>query len=354
MKFKRLLAVILVAVMCFSLTFCVKADPSESGGNETTEVVDKQESETSDEESKKTETDETKKEEPEEKEPAEITPLLYKVTDDKGGVVWLFGSIHVGREDYYPLPDYVTKAFDGSDALAVEADILTFEEDLSLQVKALTHLMYRDGTTISDHIPEELCDKATEILKEYGFYSFALKQYKPAMWSSTIESLMYEECGADTNLGIDRHLMQRALDAEKEIYEIESAEFQYKMLGNFSNELQIMMLEEAVEATDDLEALKKDVSELMDLWASGNEEEFHRYLYTDTSAIPDEEILLYEEYNNEMLVKRNLSMTDYAEEALLSGEEIFICVGAAHVVGEGAISDLMEQRGYTVEVIKSN
>ena len=27
-------------------------------------------------------------------------PLLYKVSDDQGNVIWLFGSIHVGREDF--------------------------------------------------------------------------------------------------------------------------------------------------------------------------------------------------------------------------------------------------------------
>jgi uncharacterized protein YbaP (TraB family) len=44
-------------------------------------------------------------------------------------------------------------------------------------------------------------------------------------------------------------------------------------------------------------------------------------------------------------------MADYAEEALKSGKEIFICVGAAHVVGEGAVADLLAQRGYTVELV---
>ena len=42
-------------------------------------------------------------------------------------------------------------------------------------------------------------------------------------------------------------------------------------------------------------------------------------------------------------------LADFAEQALSSGKEIFICVGAAHIVGDGAVADLMSQRGYTVE-----
>jgi uncharacterized protein YbaP (TraB family) len=45
-------------------------------------------------------------------------------------------------------------------------------------------------------------------------------------------------------------------------------------------------------------------------------------------------------------------MADYAEEAVESGKEVFICVGAAHVVGEGAMADLLEERGYKVELVK--
>ena len=39
-----------------------------------------------------------------------ISPLLYKVTDGEGNTAWLFGSIHVGQDYFYPLPDYVTEA----------------------------------------------------------------------------------------------------------------------------------------------------------------------------------------------------------------------------------------------------
>ena len=66
----------------------------------------------------------------------------------------------------------------------------------------------------------------------------------------------------------------------------------------------------------------------------------------------EEEAALYAEYNDALVTQRNLSMTEYAVEALESGQELFICVGAAHVVGEGAMAELLREMGYTVELVR--
>ena len=63
--------------------------------------------------------------------PSLISPILYEVSDDEGGKIWLFGSIHVGTEELYPLPRYVLKAFKKAKTLAVEFDLLKYKEDLN-------------------------------------------------------------------------------------------------------------------------------------------------------------------------------------------------------------------------------
>ena len=89
---KRWIALLLAVLLCLSLLGCQA------------EIEDKIE--------KVTKKDPEKTEESRE---SVSTPLLYKVSDDAGNVIWLLGSIHVGMEDYYPLPDYVLDAFDGSE-----------------------------------------------------------------------------------------------------------------------------------------------------------------------------------------------------------------------------------------------
>ncbi|MBR0446184.1 MAG: TraB/GumN family protein [Oscillospiraceae bacterium] len=279
------------------------------------------------------------------------TPLLYKVSDETGNVLWLFGSIHVGREDYYPLPEYVLTAFDGSDALAVEMDIMAFEWNFPLQTQLLQKLMYLDGSTVQSHLQPETYRRAVEILEENESYSESFAYYKPVFWWSTIESLCMKKTGAQTALGIDRHLLKRARNDGKPVREVESAEFQYGMMAEFSEELQIELLESSIALYDDWEASAADLQQMMDLWAGGDEAAFAAYLNTEVEYADEEEAALYAEYHDKLIVQRNATMTEYAEEALLSGEEIFICVGAAHIVGQGAIAENLRELGYTVEIV---
>ncbi len=322
MKMKRIISWVLILAMCFALLGCQSNQAKDEGGRRNQEQT------------------------------ASVAPLLYKVTDDQGNSVWLFGSIHVGRDSYYPLPDYVLNAFDSADMLAVEFDIIAYEKNMQQQVEAMTYMVYRDGTTIKDHIPKDLYDRAVAVLKENDTYLSVLDSYCASMWSSLIESLAAEKLGAKTELGIDRHLLERAKDAGKEIDDIESAISQTKMLAGFSDELQIILLESALEMYANQDAARADLKEMMDLWVSGDEEAFIQYLSDDDSAMSPEEKRLQQEYNQAMLTNRNLNMANYAISCMSSGKEVFICVGAAHVVGPVALVDLLSSWGYTVERVQ--
>ena len=329
---KRILCLLLVLLLSLSLFGCCCCIPTEDRGN----LFDGADASQS-------EYDTTG---------STVTPLLYKVTDDDGNVVWLFGSIHVGVESYYPLPQYVIDAYESSDALAVEVDIVAMEWDLIGQIQYLRHLIYADGTKLSDHVSEQTYSRAVEILQENGMYNTALDVYKPAFWWSAIESLTYEKLDAQASLGVDRHLLNLAKEQKKEIREVESADFQYAMMGGFSEDLQIILLESAIAGYDDPDSVSESLEEMIDLWATGDEQAFGDYLTQEEEFTSEEEALLYNEYNEKLIVERNKTMAEYAMDALESGDEVFICVGAAHVVGPGAMADILRSAGYTVEVIR--
>lgn len=343
---KKLLSFLLALCLLLSMAGC-KAAPEAKDAETTSVPLTTAENKT---ETIPETTPETEPETPPEE--SEITPLLYQVTDEAGHTIWLFGSIHVGRKDFYPLPDYVTDAFDQAEALAVEFDIRAYEKDLQAQIKGMSHLVYIDGSTIQDHIDPELYAQAAELLKDAPIPVSLLKQYKPMMWASLLQSSFLETDTLSTQLGIDMHMIDAAYDADKPVISIESADFQYAMLGGFSPELQAYYLEMTVAAIKDGSYLQENEG-LVDLWAEGNEAEFFAYL-SESEEIPEEEAAIFEEYNKAMVVDRNLSMTDFAENALKEGKPIMICVGAAHVVGEGAMAQLLQQRGYTVTKLSPN
>ena len=325
---KKLLSLLLVLVMCLSFVACGTNNETATADTATTEATTAPVSKGS-------------------------TPLLYKATSDNGGEVWLFGSIHVGNDDMYPLPDYVNNAYNEADSLAVEVDVIDMEENAMDYIADYQKVMYLDGTTIKDHISEDLYNDAVKILEDNDYYTSMLDYYYPSMWSSFIEVFEYENSGYDSKKGIDMHLLNLAKENKKNIVEIESASSQITLLGEFSEELQILQLEEVV-AGYNTEESKTYLKDLVSAWTSGNEESITAIICEDSSSedYTEEEMKLLEEYNQKMLVDRNILMADFAEKALKDGDSVFICVGTAHIVGEGAMVDLLRDRGYTVEIVK--
>ncbi len=330
MKNKRLLSLLLVFLLIFSFSACEKSKV------DTVSEISSQSSVIS-----------------ESSEKNESTPLLYKVSDDKGNCVWLFGSIHVGDDYFYPLPEYVISAYEEADSLAVEFDITAYEKDYKAQMQSLKAFVYTDGTKITDHISEKTYEKAKAILKENNMYNSAMDYYFPAFWSSLIDNILYEKIDANYDLGIDRHMIDRAYKQKKKIHDIESAELQYSMMASFSTELQEMMLESSVTSYKIKFLTKHQLKNMMKAWANGSEKNLVEQLNSEGSVfMSKEQKELYAEYTEKILYNRNITMTDWAESALNSGEKVFICVGAAHIVGDDAMADLLEKRGYKVEIIK--
>lgn len=324
---KKLLCLLLSLTLLLSLWGCRAEDPvpsatADAGQTETTAPTDP------------------------EGEPS--SPLLYKVTDGEGHVLYLFGSIHIGIEEMYPLPDYVIDAYESSDLLAVEIDDLDAEEqELVISLGELP-----DGTVITDYIPEKTYQAALAILEENGAYAEEMEHWMPVVWKTFIEELTTEKSPADADLGVDRHMMERARQDGKPIEGIETIEYHYRVMSDLSMETQCLLLEGAVEGYRSA-SNRLGLKSMCEAWAAGVEAAWEGASVENILANTDEALLpLYQEYYNALQTERDLLMTQYAKDALASGETVFICVGTAHVVPGGAMIDQLRAAGYTVERVE--
>lgn len=338
---------ILALVLAVAMLFCVSACGNYSGDEKTKDSTQSANSNYSSNEANSTGTNSNTTAQ------SNITPLLYKATDSKGNEVYLFGSIHIGYEEMYPLPQYVLEAYNKSDVLAVECDIVAFEEDASAAQNLFAYFVYSDLTTIEDHINPVIYEQAVEILKDNNYYGIAMDYYNAYLWSDIINSFLQEKSRYDVDYGIDRFFINSAYADRKPIDEVESVEFQYKMSASFSDGLQELLLQSAIESYQ-LDNYDEQVKELLDAWCKGDVDKMVSLARVDTSnpMLTAEQKRLLKEYDDKLIVKRNITMTDYAEDALSSGDTVFICVGEAHVVGDDGMVELLKQRGYTVEQIK--
>lgn len=326
---KKILAIFLIIITVFSLSACGKSNTF-SGLLNSSEISQGKEQNSS-----------------------TFAPKLYKVTNKSGNTIWLFGSIHIGKSNFFPLPEYVTSALYSSDAVAVEFDLVAFEKDVAAQTQSMTKLI-SPNYSVKSHLTQSetsIYDQAVEILKENNSYNSAFDYYKPVVWSMLIDNFTYEKFGADSSLGIDKHILDTAKEKNIKIEEIESADSQYQMLADFSDELQTKMLVDSIKNYNNPNA-KKEIEELMETWSTGNHAKLRQILKEDEENLKKELPNHYFEYTYAMTTKRDALMTQYAIDALAKGNETFICVGAAHIAGENGMVDSLKAEGYNVEEIQ--
>ncbi len=276
------------------------------------------------------------------------TPLFYKISKKDSDInIYLLGSIHAADKKIYPLNDTIMSAYNQSDYLAVEVDTIALTSDMNLQISLAQKMLYTDGTTIKDHIGEELYDKMVAKLKEKGSYNSMYDNYKPAFFESLFENAIIVDANMDANAGIDMHFLKLAKSEQKDILEIETAESQYDLLLSNPIELDKMLLEGYVESYDE------SISEMQDLysaWKTGDADELEQKLMTTSSEdLLPEEIEMIENYNNALINDRNYVMANALEKYFSEEKNVFCVVGVGHVVGNQGIISLMEQRGYNIE-----
>ena len=324
---------------------------------------------------------------PQEEEPEnKATPLFYHVTGENGQEMWLLGTIHVGDERTGWLPQEIYDAFAASDALALECDSEAFdkllEEDDELSEEVSNLYFYSDGTTVESLIEkyeaehpedaeetEETGDAAEEedtyaqvvkLMKATGNYNMNMPYAKPYVWSSGIEEFyMRQGYQLHRDQGVEERLCDWAEELDKKIIEVESSLFQIKMLTGFSNDLQLMMLGDAVNGT--AQEYWTDVMDLYEKWCAGDEAVLREELSdaVDMTDWTEEEIAEYEEvkhlideYNKAMSYDRNDGMLKKAIEYLESGDVIFYAVGLAHLLNDvNGLVDTLREAGYTVELV---
>lgn len=282
-----------------------------------------------------------------------VRPMLFHVTGENGEEAYLFGTIHVGDQRINTAMETVAPYLDGCDALAVEFDIVAYEDDLAAQMQAMSQFILTDGTKVSDHMPKETFEKASDLVGKAGLYPKLMENYNLSMWTQLVEqAALITQTDFDTKIGMDRSLIQHCYDRKIEVRDVESPELQYGLMASFSDELNLLLIEDTL---DNLDEYGANIDELYAAWLSGNYDNIVAVLNDEEAGeeegLTEEQRALVEDYNDRMLTQRNLGMRDKAVEWLKAGDKVFFAVGAAHLVAEGGLVELLRAAGYTVEQV---
>lgn len=262
---------------------------------------------------------------------------LFWKASGAGSTVYLLGSIHFGRPEMYPLSAAIAQAYARSDALVVEADITAIEPERAAETIA-AKAMYRDGTTLEQHLPPALWRRLVSAASELQLPAELLARQKPWFASMTLSALAMRRYGYRDELGVDAHFLKQA--GRRKVIELESFTRQIEFFDVFSEEEQVLMLDQTL---DDLARGPTFLVEITAAWEQGDAERL--------DALLNEELRVHAATRRAyevLIVERNAAMADKIGQLMRRGGTYFVVVGAAHLVGERGVVELLRARGYAV------
>ena len=267
---------------------------------------------------------------------AQEKSFLWKVSNDQNSV-YLLGSIHYLKKENFPLRKTILDALDSSKRLVLEIDLNNASAG-SAQRLTFEKAPYRDGTTLAQNIDQETYRLAAQRAAQLGVDMRVLNPMKPWFVALTMMAIKFQQLGLDPNLGVDRYLAERAKDGGKPTIGLETLEFQLTLLDQLSKRDQDSMLRETV---TELDLLDQNFNEIVQSWLKGDGASLEALLLASLREYPD--------LHQKIIVERNRRWLPQIEKMIAQGEGAMVVVGAAHLVGQDGVIEMLKTRGYKLE-----
>ena len=262
---------------------------------------------------------------------------LYRIRH-RESTAWLFGTIHVGRADFFPLAPEVTQALAQADRLVLELDV---RDDASFQAALQKHGMYADDDTIDRHLSSNTLEVLQVELNRAGIPFAQVARMKPWLVTNLLVAEQLARAGYDRNHGSEILLLAQA--ANKPLQGLESAEYQMSLFDEMSAEDQEQYLREQLAGLSSGDSLRK-ARALIDAWADANSAVLEQVVRESLA----EKSLSSDFMQRELLDRRNPAMAARIAALLTKRETSFVAVGLLHLLGDNGLPALLRQRGYDV------
>ena len=265
--------------------------------------------------------------------PACATPSLAWRVDSATATVWLFGSIHFATQDAYPLCPPVRDAFAQAQALAVELDTTIRAKEIQDQVVKTGFLP--KGQNLSDLLPEDVKAMA----REQGVNLELYQRFRPWYFAVLVQVQKFMALGYLPEYGLDQHFLNKAHERNMPVLELETVEQQLGLLRSLAEMDTETYLRQFFTELAGLETMAKAIYED---WSEGDAPGLAGVLFGQLADHPE-----YETLYDQLYFERNARMADTVEGYLKGGRNVFVVVGAGHLVGDRSVLDELADRGYT-------
>lgn len=254
-------------------------------------------------------------------------PLYWQAKKDELTLT-ILGSVHVGDESMYPLPSAITDALKNSDGLVIETDI-----------RKSDGVVYpHNKLTTADVLNEEQLQLLTDISKSLEMPTQQLLSSPPWAASLSIQMQQLKKLGYGSADGVDATLAYKATIADVPVISLEALQFQIDLIAGQKDSGKEWLVS-SLEEFDQTDAV---VNCLIESWKVGDVAKLEEF--AKLSEMPhDLEKAFLTDRNVDWANK--LSANDWK---LDSKGNYLLVVGTLHLIGEGNLLQLLEEKGFIV------
>lgn len=253
----------------------------------------------------------------------------------------LFGTIHVGRPEFYPLPPSRHSRMAEFDALVLEADITDTPRTTSATRK---FALYGDGEDgLDKRLPPALLKRVDALLARNGLDRTPMLRMKPWMLGTVLSLFEAAQAGYVPGLAAEAYMIRLAQAKNKPILELEGIEQQFGLFESAPWATQLAFLEDALRAVE-TNAARREINRIVQAWETADLAALERLL-----AEMRKQTSVGSKFTvDTILLGRHDAMADRIDAMMADGRKYVFAVGALHVVGPRGLVEMLRARGYSV------
>jgi uncharacterized protein YbaP (TraB family) len=252
---------------------------------------------------------------------------------------WLFGTVHAGKQEWFPLAPEIERAFESSPVLVIEADVT----DLEVVGKTAGTMSYQPPDTLANHVPPADYARFLTQIGRIGVPEERVKHMKPFTAGSLLMFAEWQRQGFLPQFGVDYYLITKAKAAKKKIVELEGVEAQSRLIDSLTEQ------EHRAAFAGTLTALESgltadQIDGIIKAWTLGD-----AFLMLEVARRYNEKIPGAGAIEEKFIWSRHEAMMEKIEGFLNKEKERhFIAVGSLHLAGKRGLVELLRAKGYLV------
>lgn len=263
--------------------------------------------------------------------------VFWEVRGADGARAWLMGSVHFGSGDHAYDPA-IQSAFAEADTVVME--VTPEEMDPTAMVLVLLERgLLPDGQTLDQVLEPETYERLQKSLAAQGLPAAGYMRMKPWVLVLTLAAQQFAAQGYQPEAGVDHHFQVRAQVDAKPVVGLERVDDQIDAFDAMSPRAQEQALAGVLEAEEGDLSLET----LLDAWSKGDLDTLQAIVFQDLGEDPDLDAM-YET----LYFARNRRMSDGVAELMEPGDDLFVVIGAGHMLGEEGVPALLAERGFQV------